>query len=376
MYKRSTFITTVNRIGRNPTLLSVATQTRIDRESYIHKANSGDLRQRIAAAASSAVDVTFDLVAFKDLTLAGFGPSATFHFAGSGLKTPPASPLLPPNVSVLRSAALAPLSLEPAAPSAPQGTSTPHLGNVRYMLWPDLAPWKQSSVAGVVNASWAFVRGDADAIGLRAFAKLFSRDPALLDLFGFHQDPAYLTSRGMRMHASAIMRTIGMVPPPPYSMPSPPSHCGLYLTTRPSHSCLKYRRYLTACQILNVTCSGLFEILSWAYRRETTNDRALSPPLLRPSPPSSQVIESLDDLDAVTPMLARLGRTHTAVGVKPEFFAAMRECLIEELAASLGAANFTDEVEAAWRCIVDAIVAVIISVQSEQQSAVQAACTK
>ena len=94
MYKRSMFITTVNRIGRNPTLLRVASQTRIDRESYIHKAKSGDLRQRIAAAASSAVDVTFDLVAFKDLTLAGFGPSATFHFAGSGLKTLPASPLI------------------------------------------------------------------------------------------------------------------------------------------------------------------------------------------------------------------------------------------------------------------------------------------
>ena len=119
--------------------------------------------------------------------------------------------------------------------------------------------------------------------------------------------------------------------------------------------------------------------MPWLIRPTKERSKRLSPespPIPRPSPPFSQVIESLDDLDAVAPVLSRLGRTHAAMGVRPELFAAMRECLIEELAASLGAANFTDEVEAAWRCIVDAVVAVIISVQSEQQSAVQAACTK
>lgn len=85
--------------------------------------------------------------------------------------------------------------------------------------------------------------------------------------------------------------------------------------------------------------------------------KILPPSLSRPF----QVIESMGDLDAAAPMLARLGRSHAALGARPESFAAMGDCLMEELAASLKLAEFPREVELAWRAIFDAISAAIIS---------------
>ena len=38
-----------------------------------------------------------------------------------------------------------------------------------------------------------------DAIGIAALAKMFTRDPAKLQLFGFKSDPNYLTSRGLKV---------------------------------------------------------------------------------------------------------------------------------------------------------------------------------
>ena len=70
-----------------------------------------------------------------------------------------------------------------------------------------------------------------------------------------------------------------------------------------------------------------------------------------------RIIESLEDLEAVMPTLERLGRSHAAMGVAPESLAALRECLMEALAESLGPANWSPEVEAAWRAAYDVISA-------------------
>lgn len=58
--------------------------------------------------------------------------------------------------------------------------------------------------------------------------------------------------------------------------------------------------------------------------------------------------------------LARLGRDHAALGVRPEHFEPMREALIETFRATLGDA-FTPAAEVAWCRAYDEIAAAMIA---------------
>ena len=74
-----------------------------------------------------------------------------------------------------------------------------------------------------------------------------------------------------------------------------------------------------------------------------------------------KVIENMGHLEAVVPMLARLGRSHATMGVKPAYFTTLRACLLEALGEHLGPEKFTPDVAEVWGAAYDAIAAVIIS---------------
>ena len=88
-----------------------------------------------------------------------------------------------------------------------------------------------------------------------------------------------------------------------------------------------------------------------------------------------KVIEGMDHLDDVMPMLARLGRSHAMMGIKPAYFATLKECLMEALAEHLGAEAFAGAIEAAWGAAFDAIASVIISHISYQNEGGPASST-
>ena len=74
-----------------------------------------------------------------------------------------------------------------------------------------------------------------------------------------------------------------------------------------------------------------------------------------------RAIEGAEQLHEVLPMLTRLGRTHANLFVKQDYFAVLRECLVEALAEHLGREILTDSVKDAWRVALDGIAAVIVS---------------
>ena len=90
-------------------------------------------------------------------------------------------------------------------------------------------------------------------------------------LFGFRDDPNWRTSRAIRVHAAAIIRTAGRL------------------------------------------------VAGGAFHTETSMST-----------------------------LARLGKTHASRGVKPKYFLTFLDCLVEALAARLGAL-WTPDVALAWR---------------------------
>ena len=55
------------------------------------------------------------------------------------------------------------------------------------------------------------------------------------------------------------------------------------------------------------------------------------------------LVAGLTDLKSVMPMLSRLGRSHSALGVKAAAFEALREALLESLADHLGPIRWTKE---------------------------------
>lgn len=65
-------------------------------------------------------------------------------------------------------------------------------------------------------------------------------------------------------------------------------------------------------------------------------------------------VGSLEELDAIRPQLAELGRRHDAYGVRAEDYATVAGALMETLEAELRAA-FTSEVRAAWGAAYDAL---------------------
>ena len=62
-----------------------------------------------------------------------------------------------------------------------------------------------------MQLSWSLVKGRMDAVGKSALVRLFTKQPDRLQLFGFHDDTNYVASRAFKMHAAAIMRTVGKV---------------------------------------------------------------------------------------------------------------------------------------------------------------------
>lgn len=71
------------------------------------------------------------------------------------------------------------------------------------------------------------------------------------------------------------------------------------------------------------------------------------------------IVEKLDDADASEAQYTGLGKKHTMLGVKAADFAPMAEALIDTLREGLGA-DFTPELEAAWRKAYDQVAANMI----------------
>lgn len=63
---------------------------------------------------------------------------------------------------------------------------------------------------------------------------------------------------------------------------------------------------------------------------------------------TKNVVDSLDDLDAVTAFLVKLGARHVRYGVQPAHFDVVEEALLWTLEQGLGDA-FTSDVRAAWK---------------------------
>lgn len=72
-----------------------------------------------------------------------------------------------------------------------------------------------------------------------------------------------------------------------------------------------------------------------------------------------KIIGNIEDPEAQGDHFADLGRGHALIGVKAEHFAPMGEALMETLRSELGA-DFTGELEAAWRAAYDELAARII----------------
>ena len=142
---------------------------------------------------------------------AGLGPQATFYFRSERvpLGPIPASPPLAatdPGELLLRPVSAFSLS-EPsaiAAPSfdaipgaSPRGSDEPAVENA------------DSITAVDVRRSWAAVKNHTEVIGRDFFERLFKARPDLLRLFGFRDDLTYLDCRGLRVHSTAVVRTVG-----------------------------------------------------------------------------------------------------------------------------------------------------------------------
>ena len=204
MYRRTSEVTSVSRIGRTVSGLRVKERTRHDRDAA--KNGSRDLRQRIAAAAAASTNVVFDIVAFHDMALAGVGAIATFHFMANrtaSARTEAAAFLFGPDLFAL---SVAPLTPMPAVPARP-GISAP---DVNGFGTPQLSIPLEPSTVALLRTSWSLVKKSClDAVGKSVLLNLFARRPDGLKLFGFHEDADYTTSRSFRMHASAVIRTVG-----------------------------------------------------------------------------------------------------------------------------------------------------------------------
>ena len=134
LYQRSAEVTNVNRIGRARSVLRVKTQTRRDRDvGAAVGASPADLRRRIATASAAAASSIFDIVAYRDMTLAGAGTVATFHFmahrtnalsAGKGVLAPLA---IGPDLSGFSASPLPPVPASPPRRRScvPDPASTP-----------------------------------------------------------------------------------------------------------------------------------------------------------------------------------------------------------------------------------------------------------
>jgi hemoglobin-like flavoprotein len=72
----------------------------------------------------------------------------------------------------------------------------------------------------------------------------------------------------------------------------------------------------------------------------------------------SWVAESLDDVDAMRPRLADLGRKHAGYGVRPEQYDTLTTALLWALAQALGP-DFDPPTRAAWSLALSAIATVM-----------------
>lgn len=70
-------------------------------------------------------------------------------------------------------------------------------------------------------------------------------------------------------------------------------------------------------------------------------------------------VRSLDNLEAVVPVVQKLGERHVAYGVKPEHYNTVGAALLDTLAAGLGDA-FTTDVKEAWAAVYSVLASTMI----------------
>ena len=226
LYQRAAEVTNVNRIGRARSVLRVKTQTRRDRDvGAAVGASPADLRRRIATASAAAASSIFDIVAYRDMTLAGAGTVATFHFmahrtnalsAGKGVLAPlaigpdlsgfsasplPPVPASPPPAALLRTRS----SIDATSVEFDEFAATPPPTVARPA--PHEAPGLglPPSARTAVQISWSLVKGRMDAVGKSVLAKLLTRETIALQLFGFRDDPNYLNGRSFKVTDDWLM---------------------------------------------------------------------------------------------------------------------------------------------------------------------------
>ena len=161
-----------------------------------------------------------------------------------------------------------------------------------------------------VQRSWNVVKGDMDAIGQEFLSNMLEREPEMLRLFSFRDDPNWRTSRGLRIHAGAVMRMV-----------RDSRGQGGFLLGGDG-------------ECAEAWAGGPF--LGRPGPR-TTAEAVINPPSPPPSfPQVGKLVGGLSNLQSVMPTLMKLGRSHFVLGVRPEYFDCLRQCLLEALAARLG----------------------------------------
>jgi hemoglobin-like flavoprotein len=81
----------------------------------------------------------------------------------------------------------------------------------------------------------------------------------------------------------------------------------------------------------------------------------------------NEIVQSLDDLDALMPVLQNLGRRHVAYGVTDEHYQTVGGSLLWTLRQTLGP-DFTPEVEDAWKAAYTLLADVMKQAASEVQT--------
>ena len=72
-----------------------------------------------------------------------------------------------------------------------------------------------------------------------------------------------------------------------------------------------------------------------------------------------KLVGGLNNLQSVMPTLTRLGETHAMLGIAPDLFDVMRDCLLETLGERLGPIRWSREVSASWKgafCVISAAI--------------------
>ena len=65
---------------------------------------------------------------------------------------------------------------------------------------PDILSLVQPASRAALKESWALLRGKISIVGRRTLALMFEKHPDRLKLFGFQDEPSYLSARSLKVN--------------------------------------------------------------------------------------------------------------------------------------------------------------------------------